>query len=1223
MKSLRRLSTCLWILTLCGLVVAQLWSGAAFARERIDPIFLDKLAGLSPNEEIHFWVEFVDRPWKNDSPQIRQAYLDAHRQLPPVDMSYVSAVEALGVENETISELTNEASYLGPVSAVNSIAMLPFVSYVSEVQQGYPTGFMAQGSDRPAGPWLGGGGEGKMPATSDNHTCPRDHRRQLLYDNGSPMVAVDLHDLHNDGRNGSGILIGICDSGIKEDNDGSNKHNVFTGNVSGGGAKIASQKDFPRNDNFANDELGHGTAVAGLCAGFWWHASEDWGYIGAAPDAQLAIAKFSYYDTTNNVERWPDSYACDAIEWCVATAAVDIINLSAGWTYASGHNGYTRIARWLDWATKQGVACFTSMGNDTLNSPPPYRGLRSPADNFNAVSAAASDPVGTAIAFYSRRGPAADGRFKPDITAPGGVTDPDHPNNPDSASYWNEDSMMACPHRGGVNRYAFYWGTSFASPMAAGAAACIMEDVNALIGDPLALRMRLWEKATDKGSNGPDTTWGFGLMQANPAASGCNGYADLMIRDAAQNEGNKTTDDGYLVSCDVGDKPEKQGNTNGVGIYEGYNKGDDRTWLSPDIFVDNDPPFGEPDYTNQPRAGKRNHFKVVVNNIGDAMGNARVKLYRSSINVGSGQWTQIGQSETYVFPDQPEMVDIVWDTPPLSELGDRHWCLAATVEDITAGRRADKASVPGQSPWGARPPWCHHKCDNQASRNFNVYGSSSSFICPFIVENTTESSTTVSLSTASLLPQGWNWSLSANQYQLNPGESEVCSLTVTPSDNSPFGLKAPIDVDATAASGEFLGGMGVMASKGWGEHVNDCDLSDWTISTSGTGVFEATTSHYVTSPCAIHMRSQGDSHAYGVSPEVDFDLSQDYVISTNFMIPNTSNHWFVVLDNRHLHVVIDYYNELETWDGSVHGTVGNLDTGVWYEIICYVSPSAGSYDVHLGECGQGATYRVTSDFLHPDGNRTVRIGDIHGGGTDHGEGYWDDLTISGEMPPFPVAVACTTDVDPIIIPPGGGSFGYRVYLTNNSTERQTFKAWIKAILPDNTEYHVYGPKNVSLRGGQSVRVHRNQNVPGFAPTGIYYYSLRIGSTYPYQQDETGFYFTKEEGIAPATVGDWNVWETYEKAVAEANLPSEFGLLQNHPNPFNSKTVIRYQLPVKSNVKLEVYNLLGQKVAILADGEEKPGYKSVVWDCTEVASGMYFYKLSAGDFTETRRMMLVK
>lgn len=77
------------------------------------------------------------------------------------------------------------------------------------------------------------------------------------------------------------------------------------------------------------------------------------------------------------------------------------------------------------------------------------------------------------------------------------------------------------------------------------------------------------------------------------------------------------------------------------------------------------------------------------------------------------------------------------------------------------------------------------------------------------------------------------------------------------------------------------------------------------------------------------------------------------------------------------------------------------------------------------------------------------------------------------------------------------------------------------------------------------------------------------------------------------------------------------------NRIPATTVIGYQLPLDATVKLEVFNTLGQKVATLADGRQQPGYRSVIWDASDVSSGLYFYKLTAGDFTEARRMMLVK
>jgi len=101
------------------------------------------------------------------------------------------------------------------------------------------------------------------------------------------------------------------------------------------------------------------------------------------------------------------------------------------------------------------------------------------------------------------------------------------------------------------------------------------------------------------------------------------------------------------------------------------------------------------------------------------------------------------------------------------------------------------------------------------------------------------------------------------------------------------------------------------------------------------------------------------------------------------------------------------------------------------------------------------------------------------------------------------------------------------------------------------------------------------------------------------------------------------WQLVEVGREEAFLPTAVSLEQNYPNPFNATTNIDYQLPVDSQVRLEVYNVLGEKVATLADEKQQAGYKSVIWDASELSSGLYFYKLTAGDYTETKRMMLVK
>ena len=94
------------------------------------------------------------------------------------------------------------------------------------------------------------------------------------------------------------------------------------------------------------------------------------------------------------------------------------------------------------------------------------------------------------------------------------------------------------------------------------------------------------------------------------------------------------------------------------------------------------------------------------------------------------------------------------------------------------------------------------------------------------------------------------------------------------------------------------------------------------------------------------------------------------------------------------------------------------------------------------------------------------------------------------------------------------------------------------------------------------------------------------------------------------------------------LPDDYSLAQNYPNPFNPSTVISFNLPEKNQVKLVIYNMLGQVVSVLADKEYSAGMHQLIWDGTstngqKVSSGMYLYRLSSGDFEETRKMIMLK
>jgi len=141
------------------------------------------------------------------------------------------------------------------------------------------------------------------------------------------------------------------------------------------------------------------------------------------------------------------------------------------------------------------------------------------------------------------------------------------------------------------------------------------------------------------------------------------------------------------------------------------------------------------------------------------------------------------------------------------------------------------------------------------------------------------------------------------------------------------------------------------------------------------------------------------------------------------------------------------------------------------------------------------------------------------------------------------------------------------------------------------------------------------NLSDTAETGAGAYTAQF-ATEPYTLSRAGF-----TAFSPYAVG--NFTGGVSDVPAPAALPTAFALGSNYPNPFNPATTISYDVPTTANVSIKIYDALGQRVGDLVGGEHVPGFYSVVWDASGFASGVYYYRIVAGDFTQVKKMMLVR
>jgi len=222
-------------------------------------------------------------------------------------------------------------------------------------------------------------------------------------------------------------------------------------------------------------------------------------------------------------------------------------------------------------------------------------------------------------------------------------------------------------------------------------------------------------------------------------------------------------------------------------------------------------------------------------------------------------------------------------------------------------------------------------------------------------------------------------------------------------------------------------------------------------------------------------------------------------------------------------------------------------------------------------------------------------------------------------PPPCCDVDMTPDTSPVVVP-HGGSFGLTGTIGNPTPNPIMTDVWVGVIYLGNFYQLWYFP-NISLAPAQYVSAHLNQNVPNNAPPGTYAYVAYCGDRPTgVVCDSAKFPFTVTSALVPGGNDSWTLeggWDSH------TDMPAEYSLVGSYPNPFNASAVITYELPQAGDVSLEIFNLMGQRAGLLVDGYKEAGRHKVTWNAAGYPSGIYFYRLDAGDKVFTKRMTLLK
>ncbi len=434
-----------------------------------------------------YWIHFVD---KDGSPPEQQSELISTRarsrratrgvsggewQDRPISARYLDAIRSMGIEPVVQSRWLNAITARLTDELQSRVSELDFVTAVTPVARYVRPNLSMESSSDPS-MWTMHGAHVSPVLNAPNF----DSSSLDAGPSGSQLDIINARTPLENGINGAGVRIGFLDTQF-----GGFEHAVFSHLVSSG--RLIEVRDFVQLPQSST----HGLSVASVAVGY-----APGQLIGPAYGAEVLAATTEYAPTETNQE---EDFLVAGLEW-LESMGVDVVNISLGYTtFDEGQHSYTPAdldgdtgltTRAADRAAALGVTVVTSAGNEGCESPDIcWYYIGTPADGDSVIAVGAVRPDSTRASFSSF-GPTADGRIKPDVSAPGSMV------------------YVATP-----GEYRSSAGTSFASPLVAGVVAQMLQ-VNPGLA-PMDVREILRETASLADS--PNNSLGWGIINANAA----------------------------------------------------------------------------------------------------------------------------------------------------------------------------------------------------------------------------------------------------------------------------------------------------------------------------------------------------------------------------------------------------------------------------------------------------------------------------------------------------------------------------------------------------------------------------------------------------------------------------------------------------------------------------------------------------------------------------------